>query len=165
MRIASFRLRAEWGHLAFVVAIAAFCVWYWLDARAASTSTQNLLLIQPAAILALFLCAVIAARLVRVERVADEARSGRESAAPPWETLRRTGALRGVLFAALLGAYVAAVLFTGFDVSTFVFLAAGMFLLGERRPLVLLGFAAFFAAALSYAFKHMLSVPVPTIFF
>ncbi|MBI3936047.1 MAG: tripartite tricarboxylate transporter TctB family protein [Betaproteobacteria bacterium] len=167
MRIGSSRLRVEWGHLAFVLAIAAFCAWYWLDARAASTSTQNLLLIQPAALLALFLCAVIATRLVNVERVADEAKSGEESAgaAAPWEALRHSGALRGVLFAALLGAYVAAVLFAGFDLATFVFLAAGMFLLGERRPLVLVGFAALFAAALSYSFKNMLSVPVPTIFF
>ena len=167
MKIGSVRLHVEWGHLAFVLFMAAFCAWFWLDARAASTNVQNLLVIQPAAIFALLLCAAIAIRLVKIERI-DTAGSNPEKPAPAASVLRalwRAGELRGILIAALLGAYVFGVLLAGFDLATFLFLAAGMFLLGERRPLFLGGFSALFALALSYGFKVMLSVPVPTLLF
>lgn len=160
MRIGSLRLHADRGHLAFVLAVAAFCAWYWFDTRASSASVQNLLVIQPAAIVALLLCAAIAIRTVRIERV--QAPEGRRPAA---SLLRASGELRGALFAVLLGAYVAGVLFVGFDLATFIFLAGGMFVLGERRPAVLAGFSALLALALSYGFKVMLSVPVPTVVF
>lgn len=164
MRTGSFRVHADWGHLAFVLAVAAFCAWYWFDARAASTSIQNLLIIQPAAIFVLLLCAAIAVRLVRIERAAEVSEK-RAQAAALLRALRDSGELRGAFFAVLLGAYVAGVLFAGFDLATFLFLAAGMFVLGERRPAVLAGFSGLLALALSYGFKVMLSVPVPTIVF
>jgi len=167
MRIGSVRLHVEWGHLAFVLFMAAFCVWFWLDARAASTNVQNLLVIQPAAIFALLLCAAIAIRLVKIERMDPvEGSPGKHaSAASVLRALWRAGELRGILVAALLGAYVFGVPLAGFDLATFLFLAAGMFVLGERRPLFLGGFSALFALALSYGFKVMLSVPVPTLLF
>ncbi len=161
MRIGSVRLVVEWGHLALVAGIAGFCVWYWLDARAASSNVQNLLLIQPAALLALGLCVVVAAGSIRVHRN----RTGGDEAAPEPEHAPKhaTRDWRGIQIAALLGLFVASLLCAGFDVATFVFMAAGMYVLGERRPLLLAGYSAGFAAAMSYAFKFMLSVPVPTL--
>lgn len=158
MRIGSVRVRVEWGHLAFVGAAAAFCVWYWLDARSASTSVQNLLLIQPAAVLALILCVAIAPGAVHIER---DAPRGSEARAGSFDVRE----WRGVIVAGLLALYVAAVLHAGFDLATFVFLAAAMYVLGERRWLYLIGYSAVFALAMSYAFKVMLSVPVPTLLF
>ena len=158
MRVGSYRVRVEAGHLAFVGAIAAFCVWYWLDAREASTSIQNLLLIQPASILALGLCAMVAMSAIKVERAEAGAKpaGGDAPSARQW---------RGPIVAVLLALHVATLLHVGFDVATFAFLAASMFALGERRPVFLIGYAAVFALAMSYAFKFMLSVPVPTLLF
>jgi hypothetical protein len=157
------RLRVEWGHLALVAGIAAFCGWYWFDARSASSNVQNLLLIQPAAILALALCAAIAYGAVTVERDGP-AVAPPESAATAAPAVRKRE-WRGVLVAGLLGVHVVAIIPLGFDVATFAFLAAAMYLLGERRPVFLLGYSAVLAVALSYGFKVMLSVPVPTLLF
>ena len=155
MKTGSKHLRVDWAHLALVAGIAAFCLWFWFDARSASSDVQNLLVIQPAAILALALCAVIAFGAVRAEP---------DAAGPESGTAARPGReWRGVLVAVLLGLYVLALVPVGFDVATFVFLAAGMYLLGERRPVFLVGYSAVFAAAMSYGFKVMLSVPVPTL--
>jgi hypothetical protein len=160
VKIGAARLRVDWGHLALVAGLAAFCLWYWLDARSASSSTQNLLLIQPAAVLALALCAVIAWGIVTVERETPPGEPP-ESAVP----VVRKREWRGVLVAGLLGMLVVAVIPVGFDVATFVFLAAAMYVLGERRAIILIGYSAALAAGLSYGFKVMLSVPVPTLLF
>ncbi|MBI3044417.1 MAG: tripartite tricarboxylate transporter TctB family protein [Betaproteobacteria bacterium] len=157
MKVGSYRVRVEGGHLAFVGAIAAFCVWYWLDARAASTNVQNLLLIQPAAFLALALCVAIAAGTVKADR--PDASAEPPGAAPS----ARDG--RGLVVAGLLVLYVAVLLYIGFEVATFAFLAGSMYALGERRPVFLVVFSGAFAGAMSYAFKFMLSVPVPTLLF
>ena len=162
MKIGSAQLRIEWGHLAFVAVIAAFCLWYWQDARAASTDIQNLLLIQPAAILALALCAAVVSRAIRLEDAepsADEPPAAAASEPPHGREWR------GIVVASLLLLYVIALLPVGFDVATFVFLAVSMFTLGERRPLFLLGYSAVLAVGLSYGFKVVLSVPVPTLLF
>ncbi len=156
MATGSFRTRFAWGHLAFVAAVAVFCLWYWHDARRASDDVENLLLIQPAALVALLLCAVIAAGSSGNGRPADDQTEGVPSSA-------REG--RGIAVAVLLGLYVAAVIPMGFDLATFAFLAAAMYVLGERRLLVLVGYSAALALGMSYAFKSLLSVPVPTLLF
>lgn len=145
-----------WGHFALLAGIAAFTLWYWQDARRASSDIQNLLLIQPAAILALALCAMIVIGALRQR--ADETHATESGS---WRS--RHG--RGIAVALLLAAYVVALVPVGFDVATFVFLAAAMYALGERRTLFLAGYSALLSGFLSYGFKVMLSVPVPTLLF
>ncbi len=160
MRIGSARLRVDWGHLILVAVTAGFCLWYWQDARKASADIENLLLIQPAVILALMLCLVIACGAMKLER--DEAPAGERAAD---ERPRPAREWRGIAVASLLLLYVVALIPVGFDVATFVFLVAGMYALGERRPVFLLCYSGALAAFLSYSFKVMLSVPVPTLLF
>src|SRR5690554_6828766 len=59
MRDPKTRLAVDWGHLALLLVICAVVVAYLLDARATSLKVNNLLLVQPAAILALILAALV----------------------------------------------------------------------------------------------------------
>lgn len=59
------RLEVDLGHLAFVGALAAYSVWRLVDARSASASFYNLLLIQPTVVVALILALIIARSTIR----------------------------------------------------------------------------------------------------
>src|SRR6478752_65817 len=70
LRLAGRRLVVDTPHVAFVSAIVGFCAWYLFDARGASTNVQNLLLIEPTAILVFVLYAFILRDAVTIERPA-----------------------------------------------------------------------------------------------
>lgn len=158
-RVGRYRIRIDLGHLLFATAIAGYCIWYLRDTRAASTSLQNLLLIQPAVVVALLLFLAILPRTVSVEAVAG--------AAPREEGLRRTGwsreGTRVLALIGLLGAYVFVMSDIGFDVATFLFISGSLLLQGERRPSLVVLLPLAFTAVTVYGFKTMLSVPVPTL--
>jgi hypothetical protein len=65
----------------------------------------------------------------------------------------------------LLGALVVAGPTVGFDVAGFVYLAAMMAFLGERRVLVLLLAPLAFCAAVVLGFDKLLAAPLPLFFF
>ena len=143
-------------HVAFVSAIVGFCAWYLFDARSASTNVQNLLLVEPAAILVLVLYIVILRDAVTVERLGASlpSVSQREKLAPRFRR-RIFGAM------ALLGLYVLTMAEIGFDIATFLYVLATLCLLGERRISVLLLVPLLFSAIVIYAFGTLLSLPVP----
>lgn len=149
------RLRApSWGHLAFIGSAAAFLVWYFLDAYGASSRLENLMLIGPATLVGLGLCIFLAAAEVLTLEGAPE-RDALPSIDP-----------RVPAFMALLAAYVAALVFdVGFDVASLVFLVASLWVLGERRPVLLLVFPAVFTVLIVLGMQELLSVPVPTLLF
>ncbi|MCP1337915.1 tripartite tricarboxylate transporter TctB family protein [Futiania mangrovi] len=149
------RLRApSWGHLAFIGAAAAFLIWYFLDAYGASSRLENLMLIAPATAIGLGLCLFLAAaEFVTVEGAAPR------TALPAVDP-------RVPLFMALLAAYVAALVYDlGFDVASFLFLAASLWVLGERRPTLLVVFPAVFTVLIVLGMQELLSIPVPTLLF
>jgi hypothetical protein len=143
-------------HVAFVSAIVGFCAWYLFDARSASTNVQNLLLVEPAAILVFVLYIVILRDAVTVERLGASlpSVSQREKLAPRFRR-RIFGAM------ALLGLYVLTMAEIGFDIATFLYVLATLCLLGERRISVLLLVPLLFSAIVIYAFGTLLSLPVP----
>ena len=61
----------------------------------------------------------------------------------------------------LFGAFVIAIPYIGFDVATFLFVAATLWLLGERRILILLSLALGISSALSLAALTLLTFPMP----
>ncbi len=144
-----------WGHAALLALFLAFIAWYVTDTVLASSRVSNLLFIVPvgaaAAIIGVFLMVrVLAGAEPRVEdgaRVADDFRHR--------HGIPATMAAM-VVFVVLLG--------TGwFDLATFLFVAATMWIYGARNPLAILGYAAAFALVVVAGMKHVLFVPVPTL--
>lgn len=146
------RRSIEWGHLVLLVAIAAVVVAYLLDARATSLKTNNLLLVQPASVLALILVAIVLPQVV-VRRIADE------DAAARWA--ERMKMAKVFLLAAAFGLMVFSMERIGFDVATFLFMAVGLWICGERRVWLVGGFAAVFTVAVIYGYQQLVPYPFP----
>ncbi len=143
--------RIAWGELALVTALAALALAYLIDARSVSLSVNNLLLVQPTAILVLVLWAVIAAGCLR--RGADAA---------PAAAGDRAGRLRTLAMVAAFGLFILALERIGYDVAMALFVAAGLFVGGERRPLWLVLFPLAFTAAVILGFRALIPYPFPT---
>jgi hypothetical protein len=138
----------QWGHLALLLLIAGGVVAFLLDARATSLRINNLLLVQPAALIALVLAAIVLPQCFVRRRETDET----ESAAD----LARVAAL-----AACFGLLAFGMEFVGFDVATFLFMAVGLWLCGERRWWVVLLFSAVFTTLLIWGYGALIPFPFP----
>lgn len=146
------RHKVVWGHLALLAVIVATVIAYLLDARAVSTRTTNLLLVQPLSIVALILAAVVLPSLfVREDSEEAKVREGETRA-----DLGRYFALMGGL-----GFLAFSLEIIGFDVATFVFMVFAMAVCGERRWLVNLIFSAIFTVALIYGYGTITPFPFP----
>lgn len=144
------RLVVLWGHLALLAVIATVIVAYWIDTRAASTRTVNLLLVQPASIFGLVLVLCIVPQCFRhVEH--PEASSD--------ETLGDLGKVFSLMAAFI--AFALSLETVGFDVATFAFMVVGLFLCGERNWLLNLGFSAVFTATLIWGYGAIIPFPFP----
>jgi hypothetical protein len=156
LRLAGRQIIIDAPHVAFVSAIVGFCVWYLFDARSASTNVQNLLLVEPAAILVFVLYVFILRDAVTIEQlgVPVPSVSPREKLTPRFRR-RIFGSMT------LLGLYVLTMAEIGFDIATFLYVLATLRLLGERRVTVLLLVPLLFCAIVVYAFGTLLSLPVP----
>lgn len=159
MDIASRRITFDLPHALLVTAIAGWCLWYFLDARAASANVQNLVLIQPLAILVAILWITILRETIQVEPTAEA--QEQEQHPPHREQLDGPTALKVFGSMGLLGLYVASMSAIGLDLATFVYVLASLFLLGERRLAVLLAVPVVFTAIVVIAFDRLLATPLP----
>lgn len=149
------RIAVDWPDLAFATAIAAWCAWYCADAWAATADVENLILILPAAGVALVLYAVIARGCMRAG-IPREARSPpRRKPLDPAIGGKIAGTMAMLMLLAFLGPLV------GFDVATFLYILVMLLLLGERRPLVLALAPLLFCIAEIWGFNSILSIPLP----
>ncbi len=146
------RLIIDWGHLALLAFISAVVIAYLLDARATSLRINNLLLVQPAAIIALILVAMVLPQCFR------HASDG-ESEPGKKETLSELGKVAAL--ASGFGAFVVSLESAGFDVATFLFTAIGIYICGERKIWLILLFSAIFTAAIVYGYQMLVPFPFP----
>jgi hypothetical protein len=136
---------------ALLLLIALFAAWLAFDAAARSRSLENLVLIVPGAILTVAVAAgLIAATLMRPPAAG--------AAAPPSGSGRQVAGLLALLVLLLLGLET-----VGFDLASFLFLLGATRLLGERRPVPLLIFAAGLTAAVVTSLRFLLPFPMPTL--
>lgn len=177
MRIGDWHLRADWGHVAFASTMAAVTLAYLIDTVSTSMKTNNVLLVLPLAvlILALYVCLIV--RSVKLERFraanglsatdtegdgASRAESGGHS--PDGQTVQSPSDLRNALVLLIgLGAYVALFQIIGLDVATFLFVAGGLVLLGVRRPLFVVLYAAIFTLVVVGGARLLLYYPMHTV--
>ena len=144
----------DWGHLALLLLICGVVVAYLLDARATSLKVNNLLLVEPAAIIALILAAVVLPQCFRRRDQEDDPMlpAPKES----WRELGKVAAL-----AAAFGAFALSLETVGFDVATFVFVALGIWICGERKLWLIGLFSAVFTAVIVYGYQMLVPYPFP----
>jgi hypothetical protein len=145
------RLVIMWGHLALLAVIAGVVIYYWMDTRATSLRLNNILLVQPASVLALLLVLLVLPQCFR--RVASDA--------PEAQPTDFTELGKVALLTAAFGAFVFSLETIGFDIGTFLFMVVALFLCGERRWWVLLPFSAIFTTALIYGYGYLIPFPFP----
>lgn len=156
MRRGNYRARPDWGHLAFVTAMFGICIAYFFDVISTSTNAQNLLLPLPATFLAAIFYLVV---VIREFRPATDVQQD----APPAERRPAWSWLRTPVLMALVGIYLLAITWTGFDVSTFCFIAACLAVQGECRIAAVLAYSAVFTTIVVLGMRMLLPFPLPTL--
>jgi hypothetical protein len=136
--------------LLVLVALAGLVVWYFIDARSASTHILNLILILPVTVLTLILCLVQCLR---------------QLFGPP-EKERALEPVKSVLTVILLFViYTLTLPWLGFDVGTCLFIGTFLWFHGERRWPWIGGYSVSFASVASLFFAAMLPYPLPMLVF
>ena len=163
--MSSFHLnrRVDWGHAVLVLFLAALTVFYLADAYEASPRVRNLILVLPASIVSLTLCAVIGVGIIGKALSRDsEFPSAGETVASgrPLPERFRTGILIG-----LFALYILTLPTLGFDLGSLLFMVAALLAEGERSPIVLVGIPLTMAAAVTLGFRYLLPYPMPTLLF
>lgn len=160
--LAPSRRRREWGQLALLALFATFALLYFLDAARQSFRIDNLSVIAPVTALVLLICGRLIWRILRDregQAIQTSASDAADEALPPSWVER----YRGALFALLLVAYLLGLVFWVFDVPTFLFLLAALWLQGERNWGAMTVFSALFAAGVCWSLRVMVSFPFDTL--
>jgi hypothetical protein len=155
--------RVDWEHLFFLAGILAFLVWYLWTSTIASPTFSNLILIAPVGAVAGAIALYVGAtEIFGHSAIMKAAAIGQGPAAESAPSRFRAGSLTTIgLLMALFGLFVAAIPYAGFDVATFAFVLATLWLLGERRVLFSLSLSFTIAVALSIAALTLLTFPMP----
>ncbi len=162
MRIRGHEYRVDWAHLVFVTLMAAAVLWYLLDARSVSLKVNNILLVQPLALFALFLYLLILPQcLRRADAEAEQAPAVEDPLAPALPTEFRALARVGILGVAL-GLLVFTMDKIGFDIAIWLFALATMLICGERRPIPLAVYPLAVAVVAVYGFRALMPYPMFT---
>ncbi|MDH3531618.1 MAG: tripartite tricarboxylate transporter TctB family protein [Gammaproteobacteria bacterium] len=132
--------------LVVLLVLASIVVLYCIDAMRASTDVLNLILVLPVTAIVLVLC--LLQFFLDVQKLRQVGQPGE----PPSAVLPVAG---------LFAAYVLSLPWLGFDLGTFLFLGAFLWVHGERRWSWLLGYSISFAFVLSMFFSMMLPYPMP----
>lgn len=153
----------DWEHLLFLAALLGFVTWYLLTVTIASATFSNLILIAPVSAAAILLLLHIGWKeIARPSSVAPITLSQTGSHTNTSASRFRSGSIRTIVaLMGLFALFVAAIPYLGFDVSTFFFIGATLWLLGERRVLFSLTLAVAISAALSIAALTLLTFPMP----
>jgi hypothetical protein len=164
----------DWEHVGFLAALLAFIIWYLCDATLASPTFSNLILVAPVGGLAILLGIyigtveifgrhVLPTRAGKSEtKIETKIETKTEAAGHDAQARFRAGAVGTILLLmAFFALFVAAMTYLGFDVATFAFIAATLWLLGERRPWFILSLAFGIAAGVSIAALTILTFPIP----
>lgn len=146
------RRKVVWGHLALLTVIVVTIIAYLLDARAVSTRTTNLILVQPLSIVAIILAAFVLPG-VFPHAGSEEAEAGAKET--PMDLARCLALIAALGFLAFTLETI------GFDVATFAFMVFSMAVCGERRWWVNLGFSAIFTVLLIYGYGTITPFPFP----
>ena len=156
-----YRVSADWGHIAFVTAIAVICLIYVIDTLSVSHHINNTILVVPAAGLILLLYVWVVISEIRIRRVDPDVGNGQDQAISMED---KQALAKSIALMALTGAYVFFTEFVGLDIASFVFLILVLILLGERRPLFILCYALIFTLVVVGGTGALIPYPIPMTF-
>ena len=131
--------------LVVLLVLASLVTAYGIDSYSASTEILNLILVLPLTIIVLVLCLI---------QFVVELRDS--TSTPARENIADVAPVIG-----LFAVYVLSLNWLGFDVGTVLFVAAYLWLQGERRLPWLLGYSIALGFALALFFSAMLPYPMP----
>ena len=140
----------DWAHLCTLGLLITWVIWYWLDARSVSTDILNLLLVQPTAILALVLAAMILPQCLRQKHPRSEI------------TLSERN--RVILLMLCFVGFVALMFTVGVDIAVFLFTASCLLIFGERRWVVVIGFSLATTLLLIKGYRLMIPYDIGLMF-
>jgi len=156
-----YRVSAEWGHIAFVSAIAITCLIYVLDTLSVSHHVNNIILVVPASGLILLLCVWVLISGISIRKVSPDVSNGQDQDI----SLEDKKALaKSIALMALTGVYVAIIEFVGLDIASFAYLIVILVLLGERRPIFVLCYALIFTFIVVGGTGALIPYPIPMTF-
>jgi len=158
MQINNWKVQADWGHILLVTLLAGASVWYFFDARSASGSVYNLIMIAPcvAAIVVLYLITLVLE--IRVYMIDSE----QETHVQSLRGLFEAASIRNAAMMVLLIVYVLEPL--GFEIATFFFVSLSLLLQGETRFARLAVFSALFSIFATWLVSTLSLAPIPTTF-
>ena len=142
------------GSVLFSLSLAAVFGYYAHGVHAAARGVTDWLLIVPAAGIGITALLVIVGT-----KVIDWYRQRGAASA----TEDDTAALPAVLFMGLLALYVAAIPVIGFDLGSLLFLCLALYLQGERRWWLIVGFGVVVSATIVLLFVELLGIRLPTL--
>jgi hypothetical protein len=157
--VAGRRIAVDVPHLAFITVIAAWCIWYGLDAWGAQKTISNLIMIVPATIGGVLLYLIVAFGCFRVLP------PGQTEALGERARLEKGKGIKIAVTMAMLLAFVIIGPTVGFDIACLLYIGGMLLFLGERRPLALILIPVIFCAIAIYCFSQILYTPLPLFFF
>ncbi len=166
MRLGHWKIRVDWGHLAFVTVLLVLTAFYLAEVLSVSRHINNTILVQPFSILVMGLCLLVMIGTVHFERIDVDGGGGEETPSKKSDSGQSRGdMIRSIVLLGGLGVYVVVYSLIGLDTATFLFVAGALLLLGERRPLFTLLYAAIFTAIVAGGARWMLPYPMPMLIF
>jgi len=158
MQVYKWKIEADWGHIMLATAMAAVSVWYFLDARDASQSIYNLILIVPcaAAIVALYIVTLILE--IRIYAANSQHAVQEQSL----KNLLQPAAIRNASMMVLLILYVLMMEPLGFEIASFLFIGLSLLLQGEQRFGRVIIFSILFSALATWLISTLSFTPIPT---
>jgi len=126
--------------------IAGIVTWYLIDAYTASSHIINLILVLPISLMVLALCIV---------EIIKQIKNKEEPTEKPEPVMTVIPVI------CLFTLYIASLAWLGFDVGTSLFIAAFLWLHGERRIIWILGYAIAFGFLVALFFSAMLPYQMP----
>jgi cytochrome b561 len=149
------RFSIDFGHLIFLIIISAWVIWYWMNARSVSTSSENLLIIQPVSIGILILAVCILPQCIRSADIPDELKP---------EPLSTVEFLKIVAVMLAMAGLVYLMFTVGFDVGVLFFSAISTIICGERRPLFVGLFSIVTTLVIVKGYQQLITFPMPNLF-
>lgn len=154
------KFQIDWGHLLVATLIVGACIWYLLDTRGTSLRISNLIFVQPAVYLAIILYVLILPQCIRIKSSSNLEQTPQN---PGEESLTWAQLLRVASLAVAFGLFIWGMEPLGFDVSSWLFMVVGLFIAGERRWWVLLGFPIIFTLLIVYGYDLLIPYSFPTL--
>lgn len=160
MNFPKYRITANWGHIVFVTFIVAVCLSYLYDVLSVSLHIHNTILVVPSvgAVLLLYVWVVLSD--VRVRRLDANSDKDEISTAAGED---RTALTKSMVLMVAVGVYAFGYEHLGLDLASFVFMVVVLFLLGERRPIFVVGYAAIFTFIVVGGAHALLPFPMPMV--